>query len=255
VLSILSGGVPTSAVNAPLILPEEYRKLQPFVGLVEKMGSIYTQHYSGKSAQGAVGGKKFDLIYEGELASISNTRPLFAALVKGITSSISDSGGRDVNIVNANLIAKEKGIVINETHTRDSSDIVYASLVTLRTGSGENEQVISGYVSGKSIYISKLDKFNTSFVPQGTLLVLHNYDEPGKIGGVGSILGKHGINIKFMSVAALDSDRRQADKEAGIETKGDEALMILGIEGTVDKEVETELRHEQGILNVSVVRL
>ena len=255
VLAILSGGVPTSAVNAPLILPEEYRKLQPFVGLVEKMGSIYTQHYSGKSAQGAVGGKKFDLIYEGELASISNTRPLFAALVKGITSSISDSGGRDVNIVNASLIAKEKGMVINETHTRDSSDIVYASLVTLRTGSGENEQVISGYVSGKSIYISKLDKFNTSFVPEGTLLVLHNYDEPGKIGGVGSILGKHGINIRFMSVAALDSVRQQDDKDSRIEPKGNEALMILGIEGTVDKEVETELRQEQGILDVSIVRL
>jgi D-3-phosphoglycerate dehydrogenase len=255
VLAILSGGVPTSAVNAPLILPEEYRKLQPFVGLVEKMGSIYTQHYSGKSAQGAVGGKKFDLIYEGELASISNTRPLFAALVKGITSTISDSGGRDVNIVNANLIAKDKGIVINETHSNDSSDIAYASLVTLRTGSGEDEQVISGYVSGKTIYISKLDKFNTSFVPEGTLLILHNYDEPGKIGGVGSILGKHGINIKFMSVAALDSDKRQEDRDSGIETKGNEALMILGIEGTVDKEVASELRREQGILNVSVVRL
>jgi D-3-phosphoglycerate dehydrogenase len=255
VLAILSGGVPTSAVNAPLILPEEYRKLQPFVSLVEKMGGIYTQHYSGKSAQGAVGGKTFDLLYEGELASISNTRPLFAALVKGITSSISDSGGRDVNIVNANLIAKEKGIVINETHTRDSSDIVYASLVTLRTGSGEDEQVISGYVSGKSIYISKLDKFNTSFVPEGTLLVLHNYDEPGKIGGVGSILGKHGINIKFMSVAALDSEKRQQDKDLGIGTKGNEALMILGIEGTVNKEVEAELRREEGILDVSIVRL
>jgi D-3-phosphoglycerate dehydrogenase len=255
VLAILSGGVPTSAVNAPLILPEEYRKLQPFVGLVEKMGSIYTQHYSGKSAQGAVGGKKFDLIYEGELASISNTRPLFAALVKGITSTISDSGGRDVNIVNANLIAKDKGIVINETHSNDSSDIAYASLVTLRTGSGEDEQVISGYVSGKTIYISKLDKFNTSFVPEGTLLILHNYDEPGKIGGVGSILGKHGINIKFMSVAALDSDKRQEDRDSGIETKGNEALMILGIEGTVDKEVASELGREQGILNVSVVRL
>ena len=170
------------------------------------MGGFYTQHYSGKSANGAVGSKRFELIYEGELASISNTRPLFAALVKGLTSSISDSRGRDVNIVNANLIAKSKGIHIDETHTSESSDLVYASLVTLRAGSGDSEQVISGYVSGKSIYISRIDKFNTSFVPEGTLLVLHNYDEPGKIGGVGGILGRHGINIKFMSVAALDKD-------------------------------------------------
>ncbi|KAH7410721.1 d-3-phosphoglycerate dehydrogenase-like protein [Cadophora sp. MPI-SDFR-AT-0126] len=254
VLSILQGGLPTSAVNAPLILPEEYRKLQPFVRLVEKMGGLYTQHYSRKgSGSGSVGGKTFELVYEGELASISNTRPLFAALVKGLTSSISDSGGRDVNIVNASLIAKEKGIRINETHNRESKDLVYASLVKLRT-SGAEGQVIEGYVSGKGIYISRLDRFNTSFVPEGTLIVLHNYDEPGKIGGVGNILGRAGINIRFMSVAALDGPAGEAGEE---EKKGsNEALMILGIEGpAVGKEVESELRAQGGILDVSVVRL
>jgi D-3-phosphoglycerate dehydrogenase len=254
VLSILQGGLPTSAVNAPLILPEEYRKLQPFVRLIEKMGSLYTQHYGGKGSSNLIGGKKFDLIYEGELASISNTRPLFAALVKGLTSSISDSGGRDVNIVNASLIAKEKGLIINETHTRESKDLVYASLVTLRaTGSGTTgEQIISGYVSGKGIFISRLDRFNTSFIPEGTLLVLHNYDEPGKIGGVGGILGRHGINIKFMSVAALDKGEVAEVRE---EEGENEALMILGVQGAVRKEVEGELRGEKGILNVSVVQL
>jgi D-3-phosphoglycerate dehydrogenase len=54
-----------------------------------------------------------------------------------------------------------------------------------------------------------------------------------------------------MSVAALDRE--------GLENKegemGNEALMILGVEGTVGKEVEAELRVEKGILNVSVVRL
>ncbi|KAG4420033.1 hypothetical protein IFR04_006792 [Cadophora malorum] len=253
VLSILQGGLPTSAVNAPLILPEEYRKLQPFVHLVEKMGGLYTQHYSRKgSGSGSVGGKTFELVYEGELASISNTRPLFAALVKGLTSSISDSGGRDVNIVNASLIAKEKGIRINETHNRESKDLVYASLVKLRT-SGAEGQVIEGFVSGKGIYISRLDRFNTSFVPEGTLIVLHNYDEPGKIGGVGNILGRAGINIRFMSVAALDGPAGEVEEEK----KGsNEALMILGIEGpAVGKEVESELRAQGGILDVSVVRL
>jgi D-3-phosphoglycerate dehydrogenase len=252
VLTILNGGLPTSAVNAPIILPDEYRKLQPFVRLIEKMGSLYTQHYSGK---GNVGAKNFELLYEGELAGISNTRPLFAALVKGLTSSISDSGGRDVNIVNASLIAKQKGIAISETHTRESTDLVYASLVTLRTGNGQ--QLISGYVSGKSIYISRLDRFNTSFVPEGTLIVLHNYDEPGKIGGVGGILGRHGINIKFMSVASLDVvEIEDADKGASAQKEeASEALMILGVKGNVGREVEGELRGETGILDVSIVHL
>ncbi|KAE8453331.1 hypothetical protein EG329_011399 [Mollisiaceae sp. DMI_Dod_QoI] len=254
VLTILHGGLPTSAVNAPLILPEEYRKLQPFVRLIEKMGSLYTQHYSPKfSAGGSVGGKTFELIYEGELAGISNTRPLFAALVKGLTESISDSGGRDVNIVNANLIAKEKGIRINETHNSASQDLVYASLVTLRASGGE--QAISGYVSGKGIFISRLDKFSANFVPEGTLIVLHNYDEPGKIGGVGGILGKHGINVKFMSVAALESNGNSGGEEVHEEKEANEALMILGVKGVVGKEVERELQMEEGILDVSVVRL
>lgn len=267
VRSILSGSLPTSAVNAPLILPEEYRKLQPFVRLVERMGSLYTQHYSNKVG-GGMGGKRFELIYEGELAGVSTTRPLFAALVKGLISSISDTGGRNINIVNASLIAREKGLVINETSTRTSVDLTYASLVTLKISNlqPKQDQLISGYVSGNQIFISRLDRFNTSFVPEGVLCILHNHDEPGKIGLVGSILGRHGVNIRFMSVAAL-GEGGDAVGGTGIgnenangvgsseETKINEALMILGVDEVVGKGVEMELRAERGIFDVSIVRL
>ncbi|KAI8236813.1 D-3-phosphoglycerate dehydrogenase 2 [Colletotrichum sp. SAR 10_99] len=247
VAEILQGGLPTAAVNAPLIMPEEYRKLQPFVRLVEKMGGLYTQHFVG-SKGGMVGGRRFELIYQGELAGTSNTRPLFAALVKGLVSSITDSGGRDVNIVNASLIAKEKGMIISETHSGEAKNAVYASLVTLRSHGEDGEQVIEGYVSGQSIYISKLDRFSATFQPQGTLLVLHNYDEPGKIGGVGTALGRHGINITFMQVASLDGEERRAEG-------GNEALMILGVKGEIGGGVVEDLQRAEGILNVSLVRL
>ncbi|TGO69529.1 hypothetical protein BOTNAR_0010g00160 [Botryotinia narcissicola] len=265
VRAILSGGLPTSAVNAPLILPEEYKKLQPFVKLMEKMGGLYTQHYRGKG----VGGKKFEVIYEGELAGIANTRPLFAALVKGLVGSISERGGRDVNIVNANLLAKERGIVISETHVSESKYLVYASLVTLKvegggrvagdgSGSGNGHQIISGYVSDRGIFISRLDRFNTSFAPEGTLCLLRNNDEPGKIGVVGGILGRAGINVRFMSVAALDKKGGESGSGSegmqGEEIKN-EALMILGIDGVVGREVEEELKREEGIFDVGIVCL
>lgn len=250
VLSILQGGLPSSAVNAPLILPEEYRKLQPFVKLVEKMGSLYTQHFNRKTPTAA--SSTFELIYEGELASIRNTRPLFAALVKGLTSSISDSGGRDVNIVNASLIASTKGIRVTETFNRSATDLLYASLVRLKVG----ESVIEGYVSGKGVFIRRLGRFNTSFVPDGTIIVLHNYDEPGKIGLVGGMLGRRGVNVRWMSVAALDGGEGGVGEGSGGKGGGKEALMILGIEGgEVGREVQEELRAEDGILDVSVVRL
>jgi len=253
VLEILRGGLPTSAVNAPIILPEEFRKLQPSVALVEKMGRLYAQHFGGRGKGGMMGGRTFELRYHGDLASMPNTKPLFAALVKGLVSVLSDS---HVNIVNATLIAKEKGFTINETRSQDSK--TYANLVSLRaydenTAAGQ-EQVIEGYASQKRLYISKLDRFNASFPPEGTLIVLHNYDEPGKIGGVGTVLGGHGINIRFMQVASLDEEARNG----GEDKKGVEALMILGVqspEGKVGESVLEDLRKSEGVLNVSLVQL
>lgn len=265
-VGILRGGLPTSAVNAPIIMPEEYRKLQPSVQLVEKMGQLYTQHFMGSKGN-IMGGRKFELIYHGDLAGISTTKPLYAALVKGLVASFSDS---HVNIVNANLIAKERGIVINETHARESQDLAYANLVTLRSwdpSNSSNEQVIEGYASDKRVFISKLDRFNAAFSPEGTLIILHNYDEPGKIGGVGTVLGAHGINIKFMQVGSLDLESMRDQQQGsslqvdvdgpidGPKREDNEALMILGVNGTVSSEVMEGLRKSEGVLNVSLVNL
>lgn len=226
-----------------------------------------------------VGGRRFELSYHGELAGISNTRPLFAALVKGLVSSISDLGGRDVNIVNATLVARERGIVIDEKHVRADEGGVPraggggAGSVTLRSlsagteaaaaSAGDEEQTIEGYVSGSSAYISRLGRFRADFTPEGTLLVLHNFDQPGKIGNVGMVLGQHGVNINFMQVAALDGTG--ADLPASgtvvdgpLETKDRsdrEALMILGVAGDVTEGLLDELAKAEGILNVSLVKL
>ncbi|CAF3630867.1 unnamed protein product [Fusarium graminearum] len=252
VLEILQGGLPTSAVNAPIIMPEEYRKLQPSVQLVEKMGRLYTEHFV-RSRGGMLGGRRFELIYHGDLASMPNTKPLFAALVKGLVSTFSDS---HINMVNAALIAKEKGIVISETRAGDSPS-TYSNLVTLRSykaGGNGSEQVIEGYASDERVFISKLDRFNGVFTPEGTLIILHNYDEPGKIGGVGMVLGKHGINIKFMQVASLDPEATKG-ADTPPDPNGNEALMILGVLGPVSDEVLEGLNNSEGVLDVSLVKL
>jgi D-3-phosphoglycerate dehydrogenase / 2-oxoglutarate reductase len=291
VAAVLRGELPTSAVNAPLILPEEYRALKPYANLIERMGGLYTQHFASPSTSPTgIGGRTFELVYHGDLAGISNSRPLLAALVRGLVAPVSDNRGGNVNIVNATAVAKEKGIVIHEVHAHNTGvsgkkGSVYASSVTLRahaTTSGDDagdeqhrdgdkkwdedpaSQVIEGYVSGNNVYISRLDRFASSFTPEGTLLILHNFDEPGKIGAVGSVLGQHGINIRFMQVASLDAkpqkgpqkDETTAESPAPAgKKKGDEALMILGIDGDVTKDLLEDLRKAEGILNVSLVRL
>lgn len=235
ILSILSGQLPSSAVNAPIILPEELKRLQPYVSLVEKIGDLYTQHYSTRHHH-------FDVIYEGDIAEI-NTKPLFAALIRGLTKSVSEE---QVNIVNANHVAKSRGIVINEHHSREPSHLgTYSSLVTLK--SRDSEQLISGFVSEEAPRIVRLDRFTTNFVPEGYLLMCHNYDRPGMIGKVGCILGEKGVNISYMSVAPV------VGKEGGAR-KG-EALMILSVDKEVSGDVLREIEKREGIVDVKIVNL
>lgn len=187
VLHILSGQMPRSAVNAPIILPEEYKTLQPFVALVEKMGSLYTQHYSKRKASASSSAFRttFDITYEGQLATLNTTKPLFAALIKGLLGPISEE--MNINIVNAELVAKERGILINEQRSREQPDEGYSSLVTLKARLSrsasqaakeqsanervESRQVISGFVSNNTPYIARLGRFSTNFVPIGPLLI------------------------------------------------------------------------------------
>ncbi|KAF2472516.1 phosphoglycerate dehydrogenase [Lindgomyces ingoldianus] len=282
VVSILSGELPRSAVNAPIILPEEYRTLQPFVTLVEKMGSLYTQHYSshfttsGKTAQQFR--TTFDITYEGSLTNLNTTKPLFAALVKGLLTPFTSSDGLNINIVNAELLAKERGILINESRSRENiEDKPYSSFVTLRARASrspshqrtglsrsnspatsksikpqeQEDQVIQGFVSANKSYISRLDRFKGEFVARGTLLICRNFDSCGKIGFVGSVLGKAGVNIKSMSVAPLHEEAEEVDGDV----EGNEALMILGVDKPVDESVVKRLIGEQGVLEANVVTL
>ncbi|KAL1960353.1 hypothetical protein VTO42DRAFT_8313 [Malbranchea cinnamomea] len=296
VLQILGGALPRSAVNAPIILPEEYKKLQPFVRLVEKLGSLYTQHY-GSSTSASTNRNTFDLVYEGEIAEMNNTKPLFAALIKGLTAPISSSG-LNVNIVNAELIARERGIVVNEQRSRDPSSHSYSSLVTLvarppsrapsrapagaegasastlaQSHSQYQQQIIAGTCSESQPLISRIGRFATSFVPEGRLLICHNYDTPGKIGVVGSILGKEDVNINFMSVAPVSKGLLDDEKSWDVSTqknvagaqaprdddncdgKPKEALMILGVDKAVNDSVIQTLVQEGAVLRASVVSL
>ncbi|KAF2123849.1 phosphoglycerate dehydrogenase [Dothidotthia symphoricarpi CBS 119687] len=277
VVSILSGELPRSAVNAPIILPDEYRTLQPFVSLVEKMGSLYTQHYSSVNIKSFR--TTFDITYEGKLASLNTTKPLFAALVKGLLTPITSSDGLNINIVNAEIVAKDRGILINEQRSRENvEDKPYSSFITLRARATRSvsharsdisrsnsptaarglkpqdyeDQVIQGFVSGNKPFISRLDKFKGEFVPRGTLLICRNFDSCGKIGFVGNLLGKAGVNIEFMNVAPLNEEVEVGLNGDGAQ-KSNEALMILGVDRMVGEDVVKGLIGPEGVLEASVV--
>ena len=100
---MLRGGFPRAAVNAPLILPETLKILQPYMRLVEQMGRLYTQLQPGPL-------NKIEIAYSGDIANY-DLRPLQAALIKGLLKSVSDA---HVNMINAQLLAKQCGLEIIE---------------------------------------------------------------------------------------------------------------------------------------------
>lgn len=295
-VEVLGGGLPRSAVNAPLILPSEYQTLQPFVRLLEKIGSLYTQYYSasdGRYHPHSAVGYAFDLIYEGELAKISNSKPLYAAFLKGLIGSVSST---NVTLVNAELVAKERGVIINEQYSRSPADPTYSSLITLRArpatpsrsaspfdakagsqtrkAAQQPDRLIAGYVSASQVFISRLDRFATSFVPDGQLLICRNYgksatllhswmimliqarlDSPGMVGKVGSLLGQERVNIRAMTVAPLSLTNEVNGETPAEPTQSNEALMILSVDREVDRKMVERLGTEHGIMDVIAVGL
>src|SRR5438132_6662040 len=225
VVSVLRGGFPRAAVNAPLILPETLKVLAPYMRLVEQMGRLYTQLQPGPL-------NKVELSCSGDIASY-DLRPLQAALIKGLLESVSDA---HVNMINAQLLAKQRGLEILEQKSSISTE--FANLVTLRVlsanghassfagkpGSGdEHVEVLSGTVMRGEPRIVRVGRYWTEFVPEGYILFCRNPDQPGMIGRVGTILGKAHVNIRHMDVGPIVRTPRPRD----LQHASDTALMII----------------------------
>src|SRR5258708_38834824 len=128
VVAVLRGGFPRAAVNAPVILPETLKVLQPYMRLVEQMARLYTQLQPGPL-------NKIEFSCSGEIANY-DLHPLQTALIKGLLESVSDA---HVNMINAPLLAKQWGLEITEQNSTMPAEL--ANLVTMR------ELSANGYTS------------------------------------------------------------------------------------------------------------
>jgi D-3-phosphoglycerate dehydrogenase len=248
IVSVLRGGLPRAAVNAPLILPETLKTLQPYMTLLEKIGRLYTQLQPGPLS-------KIELSYSGEIASY-DLRPLQAALIKGLLESVSDA---HVNLINAQLLAKERGLEIVEQKSTTPAE--FANQVTLRVASKNgyassltnNEHIdgLSGTVMHGEPRIVRVGQYWTEFVPEGYILFCRNIDQPGMIGHVGTILGKAGVNIRHMDVGPSVRKARNYDPKRATEP----ALMVISVDNAIPDWALHEIRGAGDIFGVKVVNL
>jgi D-3-phosphoglycerate dehydrogenase len=253
IVSVLRGGFPRASVNAPLILPETLKVLQPYMHLLEKMGSLYTQLQPGPLS-------KIELSYSGEIASY-DLRPLQAALIKGMLESVSEV---HVNMINAQVLAKEWGLEITEHKSTTPEE--FANLVTLRVlhangysssfagkpGSGdEHIEVLSGTVMHEEPRVVRVGRYWTEFVPEGYILFCRNIDQPGMIGRVGTELGKASVNIRHMDVGPSKRRLRQYNPQDAHDT----ALMVVSVDSPIPDTTLEEISKAGDIFGVTLVKL
>ena len=211
---LLRGAI-SNAVNFPSISAEEAPKLKPFIALAEKLGS-----FAGQLTE--TGLSKVQLTYEGEVARM-NTKALTSAAVAGLLRPMLE----DVNVVSAPVVAKERGIMVEETTREMAGD--YESLITVTVETQTQTRSVSGtvFADGRPRIVNiKGIRMDAEFGP--SMIYITNLDKPGFIGRFSSTLGEAGINIATFHV--------------GREAPGGSAVALIEIDGELPTEVLVKVR-------------
>lgn len=217
---LLKGAV-TNALNMPSVTAEEAPKLTPFVRLAELLGSFAGQ----LTEEGIVG---FRIEYEGEVAGM-NTRALGAAAIAGLLKPQLDA----VNMVSAPVMAKERGIAIEEVR-RDAQG-TYDSVIRLTIRTDRQERSVAGtvFADGKPRIVEiKGIQMDAEFQP--SMLYVTNKDKPGFIGRLGTLLGTRDTNIATFAL--------------GRKAAGEDAIALIAIDGAVSPALLDEVAALEGVV-------
>jgi D-3-phosphoglycerate dehydrogenase len=110
-------------------------------------------------------------------------------------------------MVNTPVLAKERGISIDEMKNTEVKDV--AASFTAKVVTNKVTRTVTGSVFGGSLLrIIEIDGFKIEVTPQGAVLVIFNDDKPGVIGAVGTVCGKHDINICTMGVGQKPEEQK-----------------------------------------------
>jgi D-3-phosphoglycerate dehydrogenase len=223
---LLNGEVRNS-INVPTVSPEQMAEVGPYITLGQKLGS-----FQGQLAQGRV--DVVEVEYSGEVAELK-VAPITIAVLKGILSPVREG----VNLVNASHIAQELGIKVIESKVARSRD--FASAVTVRV-KGVVDRLVAGAVfHGDQPRVVRIDDFMLEAIPEGCTLLIHNHDQSGVVGHVGTALGSAGINISRMQLALHES-------------RG-EACMLVNIDQDPGEKVLSALREADNMIAVQLLEL
>eukprot|EP00898_Chlorokybus_atmophyticus_P003208 jgi/Chlat1/3889/Chrsp26S08861 len=219
VIGALNGELASTAVNAPMVPAEVLKELAPYVSLAERLGQIAIQLVKG------AGVKDVQIEYKSARADDLDTRLLRAMVVKGLIEPVSSSF---INLVNADYIAKQRGLRVSELKSpseggADNAPLYSVALELARaetnfTGAlgAEGNISLEGRVRDGQPFLTRIGNFSVDVALDNSLLLYRQVDQPGMIGKVGTILGRENVNISFMSVGRT-GPRKQAVMAIGVD--------------------------------------
>src|SRR6185437_11616848 len=225
----LINGVISHSVNMPALSPKELETLGPHLRLAERLGRLAAQLIAEPPAQITVG-------LGGDAAGLK-AEPITAAALKGLLSGFLD---QDFNYVSAPFIARERGIAVTESRSRETTDYINTLTLSVRTASGAHD-VAGAVIGNRGLRLVRIDGYRVEAVPEGYFLMLHNRDVPGVVGAVGSMLGQAGVNI--------------AGLELGRDRAGGMALSLVEVDGAVPAEVLERLKTIPAIVTAALLKL
>ena len=160
-----------------------------------------------------------------------------AAVLAGLLAPVSTV---NVNLINAPVLARQRGLSVTEQHNTVSREYVSMVSATLETTGGN--LTLAGTSMRNEPHIVKINDYWLDMVPNTPyLLFVDNQDQPGSIGAVGTIAGRHNINISFMEVGRLQLRGR--------------AMMVIGLDDPVPPEVMAEIKDLSHIYDARLATL
>ena len=223
---LLKGAV-SNAVNSPSITAEEAPKLKPFVRLAELLGS-----FAGQLTESGL--KKVSIEYEGAVADM-NAKALTAAAVTGLLRPLL----QDVNMVSAPVIARERGIVVEEIRREQSG--AYENYIRLSVETERQSRSVAGTVfsDGKPRLI-QIKGINMEAELGPNMLFVTNKDKPGFIGHLGMVLGSAGVNIATFNL--------------GRSAPGEDAICLIEVDGAVPDDVVAKINALENVVQVKPLK-
>jgi D-3-phosphoglycerate dehydrogenase len=228
---LLTGEV-RNAVNLPFIDAKTYEQVQPYLVLGEKLGKLLSQVAPANI-------ERVHIVYGGKAKDLPNVDPITRTILLGLMQA---GAMKDVNNVNVRAAATAAGISVEEK--RSEEPVTFNEWLHVSVFAPGGEKVSAGgtfFGSPNNPRIVRLFSQPVEIVPSGVVFMMNNKDRPGIVGHIGTLMGKHGVNIASMSLSRDES--------------GGQAMTVLNLDSVPPQALLDEIGKDKDISNVRVVKL